>query len=231
MKSEEVIISGVGFLFLTTYLEWLGMSPDLAPSLGALLISLIYLGGSVNLWVSRNSFRDKVSKPLVVTLGNEGIYQTINLSVEIVSDILINLAGALIPLFLSAAAIYEAIVTLTTSIQNFVLLTLFLTLVYNRLTKVIKGSGLGIPLITVITLTTLPSIAFTEGLGNPSVAALLVFSSSAIATLIGVDLLNLRNTSLFKSRYVVIGGMGLADAVFLVPMLSSLLTYAVSSML
>jgi len=231
MRSEEVIISGVGFLFLTTYLEWLGMSPKLAPSLGALITSLTYLSGNVNLWISRKTFRDKISKPLVVTLGGEGIYQTVNLSVQIVSDILINLAGVLIPLLLSVIAIYEAIITLPSSIENFILLTLFLTLVYNRLTKVIKGSGLGIPLITVIILTTLPSIAFAEGLGNPSATALLVFSSSAIATLIGVDLLNLRNASLFKSRYIVIGGMGLADAVFLVPMFSSLLTYAVSSML
>ena len=231
MKSEEVIISGVGFLFITTFLEWLGMSPTSAPSLGALLVALTYLGGSINLWVGRNAFRDDISRHVVIPLEDRGVYQTINLSVQVVSDILINLAGVIIPLALSATAIYKIANSLPSSIEVFTLLTLFLTLLYNRLTKVIKGSGLGIPLITVTALTVLPSLAIAEELSNPSISALLTFSSSAIATLVGVDLLNLRNTSLFKSRYIVIGGMGVADAVFLVPMFSSLIVFTISSML
>ena len=49
------------------------------------------------------------------------------------------------------------------------------------------------------------------------------FTSSVPAALVGIDIINLRNTAIYKARKVVIGGMGVADAVFLIPVMSSLI--------
>ena len=230
MRLQEAVISGLGFLFISTFLEWLGLNPGLSLPISALLIPSMYLGEKINLLVGRNMLRDKISKPIVIPIGNTGIYQTVDLDVKVVSEILVNFSGAIIPLLLSSAGLYRAMTLMPQSLWDLILLTFFLALIYNRLTKIIRGSGLGLPLITVLTLTIIPSLAIAEILNNPPLSALITFSSSTIATLVGVDLLNLRDTSLFKAKYIIIGGMGLADAAFLIPLLSSLLIYVFSSM-
>ena len=65
---------------------------------------------------------------------------------------------------------------------------------------------------------------------KPYVSLGLTFTSSFFSLLLGVDLMSLRGIikNVNAARYVSIGGMGILDALLLLPTISSLLTYSLA---
>lgn len=195
------------FLFVLTFFrlasfsfEKLGFSPETA----FLTLFLILIGSVVNIpltkkkavFVRRSYFFGLVSR-------NEIEYE----------GIFINLGGAVIPIiislyFLSKTPLKPALI----SIGLMVMVCYFLS-------RVIPGQGIVIPAFV-------PPIfsAFFAYLLMPSFAPSLAFISGVLGTLIGADLMNLPKIRKTSFGMISIGGAGVFDGIFLVGIVSALLT-------
>ena len=230
MKSEEAVIMALFFMFTEEFLEWIGLDVHSSYLLSILIVPIFYVLERYNLWIMRKAFVERLNKPIILFLGHRGLYQEVRVKVRTASDIMLNLAGSLLPVLLSFIALYYCLFILNVSLLYYSALVAFLVVVYNRVSRLVKGVGLGIPFISVLMITIFASLSIAlEENYSASTASLMTFSASAIAALLGIDLLNIKVATIFKSRYLIIGGMGLTDALLFLPALSSLLISCILS--
>ena len=138
------------------------------------------------------------------------------------SKLIVSVSGCLIPLALSTALLIMTPMTYADFIRLFIMVS-FLTIVYNRLTKIIRGLGIGIPLFTAFLITVTVGSLMSKYGGFEEKAAIYTYFASTIAALIGIDIINLRDLGIFRARKIVIGGMGYLDALVIIPTFSALL--------
>ncbi|MCD6323756.1 MAG: DUF1614 domain-containing protein [Desulfurococcales archaeon] len=227
---EGIPIYVVVFLFFTMFMKWLGVPEDVSAYVSASLLLMMYYASSLNFPVHQWEFRDEVVKPFLLTVDEAKIYEEVRLNFRSSTEVLINAVGTLTPLAMSIVGGFVAVTALGASIWDVVTLTSFLTFVYARITQAIRGKGLGVPLAKVVGITVVASLAITCGI-TPKAAALVTYASTVLATLIGIDLLNLRKVAIFRSKKVIIGGMGVTDAIFFLPALTALLVWSFASVL
>lgn len=125
----------------------------------------------------------------------------------------INLGGTIIPTGVSIYLLFKAPLLPTP------LATALMILICKFLTRSVPGRGLAIPMIIPPVLAT----AFALLLGG-DFAPQVAYISGVLGTLIGGDLLNLGRARKLGAGIVSIGGAGVFDGIFLVGILSVVLT-------
>jgi len=220
----EVALSSLLSLFFVSYYSALGINVRALPYYAGLTVVLAYALVGKNVMICERRIKEKVVKPIVLDVDGELLHQEIDFNISYRSKIMINVTGVFVPLAFTALGI--AVMTLqgVLNLKAWLMLTLFLIIAYNRLTLFIRGRGLGIPITTgvIVTVLTLLSAVY-AGLVDPNSAFMITFTASTPAALVGIDVINLRNTAIYKAKRVVIGGMGVADAILLIPVISSLI--------
>ncbi len=220
----EVALSALLSLFFVSYYSVLGIDVRALPYYAGLTVVLAYALVGRNVMICERYIRERVVKPMVLDVDGELLHQEVDFSISYKSKIMVNVAGVFVPLVFTALGVTVMLLQGTLNLRAWLMLTLFLLVAYNRLTLFIRGKGLGVPIVTGVIVTVLTMLsAVYAGLVEPSSAFMTTFTSSVPAALVGIDIINLRNTVIYKARKVVIGGMGVADAVFLIPVMSSLI--------
>lgn len=220
----EVALSALLSLFFVSYYSVLGIDVRALPYYAGLTVVLAYALVGRNVMICERYVRERVVKPMVLDVDGELLHQEVDFSISYKSKIMVNVAGVFVPLVFTALGVTVMQFQGTLNLRAWLMLTLFLVVAYNRLTLFIRGKGLGIPIVTGVIVTVLTMLsAVYAGLVEPSSAFMTAFTASVPAALVGIDVINLRNTAIYKAKKVVIGGMGVADAVFLIPVMSSLI--------
>jgi len=180
--------------------EKLGLS-----SVAAVLILFVTLIGSmINIPITRKKVeytRD------VVTVG------FLNIPQSRVSGLAINLGGAIVPVCLSAY-----LLTLVPSFWQIAVATVLMTVICKLLARPVQGAGIGIPMFIPPVLACVFAIILARDFAAPC-----AYISGTLGTLIGADILNLKKIN-SMGGVASIGGAGVFDGIFLVGIVSVLLT-------
>lgn len=206
-------IAGILFLFVIALLliliflnivtfsfEKLGLSSVAA----VLILFLTLIGSMINIPITRKKVeytRD------VVTLGFLRIPQTK------VSGLAINLGGAIVPVCLSAY-----LLTVVPSVWQIAVATVLMTVICKMLARPVPGAGIGIPMFIPPVVACILALILARDFAAPC-----AYISGTLGTLIGADILNLRKINRMGG-VASIGGAGVFDGIFLVGIVSVLLT-------
>ncbi len=208
-------------LYLRIYVD-IGLQEWIAYYLAGATMLAIYMFSGIDLKLCERSVEGKVVKPVILDVGGRIIHQEVEFRVSSKSRVLLNLGGAVIPILTSLTSLFMLWNSGLLNVDAWITITLFLTVSYNRLATMIRGKGVGVPLATGVALTVvIAELLSVSGLVSSKALALFTFSSSAIASLLGIDVLNLRRLIAYKARRIVLGGLGMLDAVVMIPTISS----------
>ncbi len=192
------------FHIVTIGFENLGVSPETT----IFLLLSILIGSAVNIPLGR--------KKLIYVREKRffGLWQTPKLEVQ---GVAINLGGAVIPVLLSFYFLY-----LTWragfALQPIFMATLLMIAVSKFLARVIPGRGISLPALIPPIFAAIFAVILASQFAAPC-----AFISGVLGTLIGADLLNLRKVQK-QGGFVSIGGAGVFDGIFLIGIISALLT-------
>jgi uncharacterized membrane protein len=222
-----IFILMLGFFLLTLILLpflWLGLVGNAFVELGLppgavfWLILLTLLGSLVNLPLTTLEGEEVVEGEVISYFGMQvrlppaPSRQTTTLAV--------NVGGALIPAALSLYLFVK--ITDKMGVPWGLLAVLgIVTFVIHRLAKPVKGLGIGVPGLA-------PPLVAALGawlLCPPQFRAPCAYIASTMGTLIGADLLNLREITKMGAPVASIGGAGTFDAIFLGGIIAVLLSY------
>ena len=140
------------------------------------------------------------------------------------TKIFFNVGGAVIPSFIALGLLIDKPVLIVPSI----IATISMTLITYRLSHIIPGRGIGIPLLL------LPVLGLANGLIitglmqfngttiNIGTLAIIVYTATTLGTILGADILNLLNIRYLRAPFLSIGGAGTFDGIFLVGVLAIL---------
>jgi len=193
------------FHILTLGFEKLGISP-LATFL---ILFFILLGSAVNVPLTKKKLVYKIESRFL------GLWKTPIIKAE---GLAINLGGAIIPLLLSFYFLYKGWQA-GFSLQPIFLAAFLMTIICKFLARIVPGKGITMPLF----IPPLFSVIFALAL-FPEFAAPTAFVSGVLGTLIGADLLNLKKVQRISPGFISIGGAGVFDGIFLVGIVSALLS-------
>ena len=174
----------------------LGLSPKAA----LFIFFLCLLGSVVNIPVARRQLWGGWSFSLQTGAAEQVIY--------------LNLGGAIIPVLLCLYLLPRA------PLGSTIAATLIMTLVAKLLTRTVPGVGFTIPILIPPFVAAALALILTRK--NPAPVA---YISGVLGTLIGADLLNLYRLGVMGASRISIGGAGVYDGIFLVGIISALLTF------
>lgn len=188
------------FHIVTIGFEKLGLSPTAT----VLLLFLMLFASGINIpltrrkliYVEESSFFGLFKRPKLRPSG-----------------LTINLGGAIIPVALSLHFLTKV------PLEPVLIATLLMIIVSKFLARVVPGRGIAIPAL----IPPLFAILFAFILA-PDFAAPCAFISGVLGTLIGADILNLRKAQRMSPGLISIGGAGVFDGIFLIGIISALLT-------
>ncbi len=199
------------FLFLLTYFqvviigfEKLGISPDTT----LFILFLILIGSLINI---------PLTKKKLVLVRKPSFFGFFNVPRIETHYVAINVGGAVIPILISFYFLLLA------KIKGFELMPIFksiilMSIVSKLFAKVIPGRGIVLPAFIPPLFSALFSMIL-----SPDFAAPCAFISGVLGTLIGADLLNLKKIQHY-SGYLSIGGAGVFDGIFLVGIVSAMIS-------
>ncbi len=205
---------GIVFLFafihiglITIAFEKIGLSPSQV--FGFLLLSLF--GSHINIPVKRlkNELPD-----LPAVIRFYGITYHIPRSTQHHTVVAINLGGAVVPLFLSLYLMLKWGILLEPLAG-----TALVAGISFFLAKPIPGLGIGLPLFVPPLLAALAAVLISTGSHAPVVA----YISGTMGTLIGADLLHMKDVARLEAPMVSVGGAGTFDGIFLTGIIAVLL--------
>ncbi len=174
-----------------------------------LLTSLV--GSAVNIPVAEKKTYQLVDQ---VEVMNFFRIQLPPIKVERRIVIAVNLGGAIIPTIFSLYLLYR--VGLRLGILASLLLVIIVSYVFSR---PIRGVGIAMPFYIAPIAAALGSLFFA-----PHLAGISAYVSGTLGTLIGADLLRLKDIDKIGSGFVSIGGAGVFDGIFLSGILAVLLS-------
>ena len=180
--------------------EKLGLSSGMA----ILVLLLTLVGSLINIPVTRK--RIEYTRE-VVTFGFIRIPQ------QRVSGLAINMGGAIVPVCLS---IY--LLTLVPSLWQVAVATALMAVICKLLARPVPGAGIGIPMFIPPVAASILALILARDFAAPC-----AYISGTLGTLIGADILNLRKINRMGG-VASIGGAGVFDGIFLVGIVSVLLT-------
>ncbi len=127
----------------------------------------------------------------------------------------INLGGAVIPLIISLYLLFKM-----PNVIPALLATLIVSLLVNRMARPIKGVGIGIPALVPPLLAALAAYILT----SEEMRAPVAYIAGTLGTLIGADLMRLKDIKNMGAPVASIGGAGTFDGVFLSGIIAVLLS-------
>jgi len=177
--------------------------------LALLLLSL--LGSYVNIPVAKLPAERVVSGQEITLFGMRYVMPIVQEWPRTI--IAVNVGGAVIPTLLSLYLLVK-----NSMYGPGLLAVAIVTLVVHRLARPVQGLGIVVPLF-------IPPVvaAITALLLAPQAAPSLAYISGSLGTLIGADLLNLRQVRGLSAPLASIGGSGTFDGIFLTGILAVLL--------
>jgi len=189
----------VFFHLITLGFEKLGLSSEAT----LLLLLLMLIGSTINIPLGR--------KKIVYT--KEPSFFFFRSHRERVTGITINVGGAVIPILLSLYFLKDV------PLQPVLIATLLMIVVSKYLSRIVPGRGIVIPAF-------IPPLfaAFFAFALAPDFMAPVAFISGVLGTLIGADILNLNKARKGSLGMMSIGGAGVFDGIFLVGIISALLS-------
>ncbi len=188
------------FFNVTTFsLERLGVSPETA----LLILLFILIGSMVNIPLTKKT----------VWYSRQRLFGWFEVPVRYESGLAINLGGAIIPLLLSLYLLFRV------PLWPVAIATVVMVVIAKFLTRPVPGRGLAIPMLIPPLLAALLAILLAGEFAAPC-----AYISGVLGTLIGGDLLNLGKARRLGVGMVSIGGAGVFDGIFLVGIVSVLLT-------
>jgi len=193
------------FHIITLGFEKLGISPGMT----IFLLLVILIGSTINIPL----FKKKlvyVSKPRFF-----GLFRTPKLEAQ---GLAINLGGAIIPVLLSLYFLF------TTWQKGFELKPIFIATILmiilsKFLARVIPKKGIALPAFIPPIFSAIFALILAPGFAAPC-----AFISGVFGTLIGADILNLKKAQRIGSGLISIGGAGVFDGIFLIGIVSALLS-------
>ena len=195
----------LGYLnILTAGFGQLGISPEIT----LFVLFLILIGSTVNIPITRQK---------TVLSRKSYFFGFFSKPVMEVHCIAINLGGAIIPVLLSFYFLFQTYSN-GFSLMRVLVATILMTFVAKYYSRIVPGKGITLPIF----IPPLFSVLFSFML-MPNFTAPCAFISGVLGTLIGADLLNLRKMSRLGG-FLSIGGAGVFDGIFIVGIVSALLS-------
>ncbi len=184
--------------------ENLGISPQAT----LFILFLILVGSLINIPLTR--------KKLILVRESRffGLFSVPKVETHYVA---INFGGAVVPILLSAYFLLQAV------IRGFELKPIFIsiflmTLISKLYSRVIPGKGVVLPIFIPPLFSALFALILV-----PEFTAPAAFISGVLGTLIGADILNLKKIQRYGG-FLSIGGAGVFDGIFLVGIVSALIS-------
>ncbi len=174
-----------------------------------LLVSLV--GSAINIPVAEKKTYQLVDQVKVMNFFRIQL-PPINMERRVI--IAVNLGGAIIPVIFSLYLLYR--VGLGLGILASLLLAIIVSYTFS---KPIRGLGITMPFYIAPIAAAIGSLLFT-----PNLAGISAYISGTLGTLIGADLLRLKDIDKVGSGFVSIGGAGVFDGIFLSGILAVLLS-------
>lgn len=191
------------FNLIATSFSVLGLSPEAA----FWLVVAVVLGSLINIPV----WRERVIHPgRVFPVGLFFYYSTPPVVQERV--LAVNVGGAVIPVLLALYLLQRAPLGPT------LVATLLMTLLVHKVSRIIPGRGIGVPVVIPPLAAAVLGILF----GGEN-AAPVAYIAGVLGTLFGADLLNLRRLDALGANVVSIGGAGVRDGILLVGVVAALI--------
>lgn len=199
------------FIFVLAYLniitlgfEKLGISPEVT----SFLLLAILIGSFFNIPLTK--------KKLVYKLESRffGLFQRPRIETQ---GVAINVGGGIIPLLISFYFLFLAF-QIGISLKSIFIVTFLMIILCKFLAKLMPGLGVTLPTLIPPIFSAIFSLIFV-----PEFAAPAAFISGVLGTLIGADLLNLGKVQKMGG-FLSIGGAGVFDGIFLVGVVSALLS-------
>jgi len=190
----------VFFNVVTFGFEKLGFSPEIT----ILILLLILVGSAINI---------PLSKKKMVYAKRPTFFGLFKKSGLIASGLSINLGGAVIPIILSFYFLSKV------PLRPVLIATILMIIISKFLSRTIPGHGISLPAFIPPLFAVLFAIILA-----PDFAAPCAFISGVLGTLIGADILNLHKVKKLGPGMLSIGGAGVFDGIFLIGIISALLT-------
>lgn len=210
----------------------LGLSVDYVIYVSATLTLLLCYGDRLRLFLFSKTISGDLLRVIDLSYGKLRTLQRIKLRTTQKLKVYVSLSGLLFPVILALILGTYTVYRIPESFTTYFLLLSFLTITYNRFSVMVFEKGILVSLASsIVTTVTLMLAVGTHYSLDSNTLFMLTYSASALATLIGVDLLNLRYVTFFKTKSVIMGGYGVRDAIFLIPALSSITTKTIYAIL
>ncbi|MBW1990584.1 MAG: DUF1614 domain-containing protein [Deltaproteobacteria bacterium] len=185
----------------------------LSPSMIFWLLILTLVGSLVNIPIYTMESREVVTEPVINYFGMR--VRLPRMTTRHQTVLAVNVGGALIPIGISAYLLLKMELCLG------ILITLgVVILAMNRLAKPVKGLGIAVPGLVPPLLAALGAYL----LCPPELRAPSAYIASTMGTLIGADLMKLKEISRLGAPVASIGGAGTFDAIFLSGVIAVLLS-------
>jgi len=199
------------FIFVLAYLniitlgfEKLGISSEMT----SFLLLAILIGSFFNIPLTKKKLVYKSESRFF------GLWQRPRIETQ---GVAINVGGGIIPLLISFYFLFLAFQT-GISLKSIFIVTLLMIILCKFLAKLMPGLGVTLPTLIPPIFSAIFSLIFV-----PEFAAPAAFISGVLGTLIGADLLNLGKVQKMGG-FLSIGGAGVFDGIFLVGVVSALLS-------
>tara|TARA_Y100000310_G_C20316967_1_gene638890 strand:+ start:57 stop:701 length:645 start_codon:yes stop_codon:yes gene_type:complete len=179
--------------------ENLGFPPELV----LLTLFLMLVGSFVNIPLGRRK---------VVEVTESHFFGLFRRKRLVAQGLSLNVGGALIPLGIAAFLLFRV------PLEEALIATLLMTLISWKLSRVIPGKGIAVPVLIPPLFAAL--FAF---LLVPQEAALVAFVAGTLGVLLGADVLRLPKVMRGEVGVMSIGGAGVFDGIFLVGIVAALL--------
>ena len=179
--------------------ENLGFPPELV----LLTLFLMFVGSFINIPLGRRK---------LVEVTESHFFGLFRRKRFLMQGLSLNVGGAIIPLLIAGFLLFRV------PLQETLIATFLMTLVAWKLSYVIPGKGIAVPVLIPPLFAAL--FAF---LLVPEGAALVAFVAGTLGVLIGADLLRLPQVVKGEVGMMSIGGAGVFDGIFLVGIVAALL--------
>ncbi|MGR8980452.1 MAG: DUF1614 domain-containing protein [Gammaproteobacteria bacterium] len=184
----------------------------LTPEISLLVLIATIIGSGINLPLF--SMRAKQTGHLVMSPDKRLVWEIFQPAREGQIIVAVNVGGCVIPVCLCAYFISLQLI----DPLNIVIGLLILTAVSYKLSRLIPGIGVGMPILIA------PLASAAMGLMlDPSHAAHLAYISGVLGVLIGADILRLKEVVNLGTPVAAIGGAGTFDGIFITGIIAALL--------
>lgn len=184
----------------------------LSPFAGLLFFWFSLIGSMINFPVYRRELESSEAPDEMTTLFNRFFGVTLP-AFQREQVIALNLGGAVLPGLLSLYLLFQV------PLRPVILATGITTLFAYYLSKPVKGVGIVLPAFIPPIIAAVAAIILAGKLNAPAVA----YISGVMGTLVGADVLRLRQIRHFGVSFLSIGGAGVFDGIFIVGIISVLL--------